>query len=600
MWQSLREYRSGVPERLARWKQAELASQETFAQVEQHEPSSRDIKSDLKVALSYETDITLEHRGERNVPRRYLKEARWDAHNKPDGTINLGYFTQDREGNYIPVDFDFNTLTWGTTHRTRKGKYRLTIPAPIELGLHIVDEERAPRSDWGEIDGAKNRDDTPDEQSEEEDIDSPKTPAAGNTDEEIELQKIAESIPTPTNLQPGNLFTPSIFTPSAFMTSTQTTTQVQPPPVDPSSSSAGKATAGGSGPPGGGGGQGTSNPLRTPFGPPGGNPGGGGGNPGGGGGGNPGGGGGGNPVHDKLSGQPPTIFEGDQQKSEAFMQEWNIYQGINRYTPQMINPFSRVLMFLSFIKGEKVQEWTQAQLRWAVDYVAQAPGNDNHEYLWDTIADTFHRAFTNITREVDAQTDIKTLKMKGDHGLDDYISTFERLARFGGYNLVDKAVIDMFVDGLPPSLAINVAKFNDPQNFRDWKRGAVEHHTKYMWIKSRFRNKGKTETRPTQDQWKKAFTKKGDDAMDTTPGRVKARAANTCPPLTDDEREKLRKEGRCFRCRKQGHLSRYCPEKPSQARGNPDEGESEEETIQATASKPTNPFLVKKKTSSGS
>ena len=69
VWQSLRDYRAGIPERLARWKQAELASQETFAQVEPHESSSRDIKLDLKVALSYETDIILEHRGERNVPK---------------------------------------------------------------------------------------------------------------------------------------------------------------------------------------------------------------------------------------------------------------------------------------------------------------------------------------------------------------------------------------------------------------------------------------------------------------------------------------------------------------------------------------------------
>ena len=294
------------------------------------------------------------------------------------------------------------------------------------------------------------------------------------------------------------------------------------------------------------------------------------------------------------------IFEGDRRKSEAFMQEWSIYRGINRFTPQMINPFSRVLMFLSFIKGDKVHEWTQAQLRWAVDYVAQALGNDNHEYLWDTVADAFFRAFTNITREVDAQTDIKTLKMKGDHGLDDYISTFERLARLGGYNLADRAVIDMFVDGLPNSLAINVAKFNNPHTFNEWKRGAVEHHTTYLWIKSRFHKKN--ETRPTQDQWKKVFTKKGDDTMDTTPGRVKARAANTRPPLNDEEREKLRKEGQCFRCRKQGHLSRYCPEKPSQARGNPQEGDDDEdEAIHATTSKPpppkqTNPFLVKKKT----
>ena len=190
--------------------------------------------------------------------------------------------------------------------------------------------------------------------------------------------------------------------------------------------------------------------------------------------------------------------------------------------------------------------------------------------------------------------------MKGDHGLDDYISTFERLARLGGYNLADKAVIDMFVNGLPNSLAINVARFNTPRSFNDWKRGAVEHHTTYMWIKSRF-HKGRSEARPTQDQWRKAFTKKGDDAMDTTPGRVKARATNMRPPLNDEEREKLRKEGRCFRCRKQGHLSRYCPEKPSQARGNLEEGDSEDEAIQATTSKPTpaketNPFRTKKKT----
>ena len=156
----------------------------------------------------------------------------------------------------------------------------------------------------------------------------------------------------------------------------------------------------------------------------------------------------------------------------------------------------------------------------------------------------------------------------------------------------------MFVDGLPSSLAINVAKFNTPQSFNDWKQGAVEHHTTYMWIKLRFCNKGRSESRPSQDQWKKAFTKKGDDAMDTTPGRVKARATTTRPPLNDEECEKLRKEGRCFRCRKQGHLSRYCPEKPSQARGNPEGEVSDEETIQATPSpKSTNPFLARKKMS---
>lgn len=129
--------------------------------------------------------------------------------------------------------------------------------------------------------------------------------------------------------------------------------------------------------------------------------------------------------------------------------------------------------------------------------------------------------------------------MKGDNRLDDYISTFEQLARLGDYNLNDRAVIDMFVEGLPTSLAINVAKFNDPDTFLDWKRGAIQHHIKYMWIKSKFHNKGQNKAHPTQDQWKKAFQKKGDDAMDTTLGQVKACATNTRPPLNDDEQEKL-------------------------------------------------------------
>ena len=142
MWQQLRQHRAEIPARLeAQRTRLSIASLEPPAQVEQHESLSRDIKLDLSVARSYETNIVLEHRGERNVPRRFLKEAHWDAHNNPNGTIDLGYYAQDQDGNYHAVDFDFNTLIWGTIHRRSNRKYRLMIPAPIELGLHIVDEE---------------------------------------------------------------------------------------------------------------------------------------------------------------------------------------------------------------------------------------------------------------------------------------------------------------------------------------------------------------------------------------------------------------------------------------------------------------------------
>ena len=112
-----------------------------------------------------------------------------------------------------------------------------------------------PRSDWGEIDGERDRDDTPEDHSDKEQPNSPATPLGGNTNEENKLQQIAKAIPTPTNLQPGNLFAPSIF----MVTTTQTTTQGPDTSTLPMGSLGGKAKAGGSGPPGGGGGQGLPN-----------------------------------------------------------------------------------------------------------------------------------------------------------------------------------------------------------------------------------------------------------------------------------------------------------------------------------------------------
>ena len=65
----------------------------------------------------------------------------------------------------------------------------------------------------------------------------------------------------------------------------------------------------------------------------------------------------------------------------------------------------------------------------------------------------------------------------------------------------------------------------------------------------------------TLEQWKAAWNNKksGDsDAMDTTPGRARARKIDA------DERTELMRTGKCFTCKKQGHLSRDCPQRPPQ------------------------------------
>ena len=65
----------------------------------------------------------------------------------------------------------------------------------------------------------------------------------------------------------------------------------------------------------------------------------------------------------------------------------------------------------------------------------------------------------------------------------------------------------------------------------------------------------------TPEQWKAAWNNKrsnNSDAMDTTPGRARVRRIDT------DEQAELMKTGKCFTCKKQGHLSRNCPQRPPQ------------------------------------
>ena len=65
----------------------------------------------------------------------------------------------------------------------------------------------------------------------------------------------------------------------------------------------------------------------------------------------------------------------------------------------------------------------------------------------------------------------------------------------------------------------------------------------------------------TAEQWKIAWKgqrSKDPDIMDTTPGCTRARRIDA------DKRTELMKAGKCFTCKKQGHLSRDCPQRPPQ------------------------------------
>ena len=130
------------------------------AQVEPNVQPERNINSDF--ALATTTLDHLERRGERNVPRRYLKDADWCD----EGPLGPGYYIADPDDPsiLIAVDFNFKQLQWGCTHQ-KKDKFIVERPAPARYGLRIFDEERTQdRSQWGPLDGTPEEDEAPNPQ----------------------------------------------------------------------------------------------------------------------------------------------------------------------------------------------------------------------------------------------------------------------------------------------------------------------------------------------------------------------------------------------------------------------------------------------------
>ena len=167
------------------------------AQVKQSVPLECNINSDFTLAAT--TLKYLDHRGERNVPKRYLKEADWCE----DGTLGARYYIADPDDPtiLILVDFNFKHLQWGCTH-TKKDKFVLERPAPARYRLHIFDEERTQdRSRWGPLDRTPDKDETPDPQfkfgSEAGgDTPDPNIVIPRSQKEEIDIATLAQLIPS--------------------------------------------------------------------------------------------------------------------------------------------------------------------------------------------------------------------------------------------------------------------------------------------------------------------------------------------------------------------------------------------------------------------
>ncbi|KAH9009809.1 hypothetical protein EDB84DRAFT_1570984 [Lactarius hengduanensis] len=487
-----------------------LANRNYYLKEDQHISSP---KSEHNYKGPLGTFQPLSHRQTRRTerPRQIPKNAYWST-----DIQDLGYAARYKKQSY-PVEFNFERHCWVELKWDHSAdKYKAVQPAHDVLQCNILASEVTTRDQWGPIDGQP-------EEEEHARSPTPKTPAPspslksnpeeirilGDEEEKEEtiLEALAEQIPILSQI-------PRMATITEAETQARTAFMGD---IHPETGHRKEQPGGGGEDPQGGGGDGDENPHGGwPIGMP-------------------------NTTQraEKFFGKESAVFTGDRTKAAEFYTQWTLFTNLNDENTIMQTPYRKAMLFLTYFQGPLVNEWILSTSEWLKQEKRKLGPLD--EWLWEAVAGGFKRQFTDTLEEEKARQELRSgIKMeKGD--IDGYIAKFERLVRQSNYRSSEPLVLDYFTGGLPYDLYRNAYQFHSPNTYAQWKAAAIEQH-KTMDPHERPSGEQETPTGPTQGQnrqqgqrntpmrpWQ-APQKPGwqqyrnhPDAMDTTPGRVRAR-----------------------------------------------------------------------------
>jgi hypothetical protein len=91
-------------------------------------------------------------------------------------------------------------------------------------------------------------------------------------------------------------------------------------------------------------------------------------------------------------GEPPEFFNGNVANTEKFIHQFNVYQWMNRNHASILDPLSRIAVFVNLIRGPDVEDWGRQALQRTDERVrnGMAP---NDEWLWHELSREFQAQF---------------------------------------------------------------------------------------------------------------------------------------------------------------------------------------------------------------
>lgn len=251
--------------------------------------------------------------------------------------------------------------------------------------------------------------------------------------------------------------------------------------------------------------------------------------------------------------KPETLFG----KPNENVRQWIFSVNLWLTAGHVTSDIERITLAVSLLRDAALVWWR------SIHDLAEVPTT------WEEFQSAIITAFEPINPAESARDRLATLHQSGS------VRTYAFLFRSISMSIpgiTDDEKKDRFIRGLKP-LTMKEVKLRCPETFEEAVRMAVRFDSLF-WRNPGYqvKNGNANPHHEPMDLGAIASTstepplaiRSTVNAINSRPSYRDVANGNSVPrrtKLTDDERAKLRREGKCFKCRQSGHLARECPER---------------------------------------